>query len=199
MSGKSKTEETRLDPRARRTSDALRQTLVELVRDRRYDQIRIADVVRGSGVGRSTFYEHYKGLDHMIVETMSDMLDALSTVVDEEPALVPITHILAHFHENRVFARHLFSAPLTAQVARRIGDGLGERMARRLDARAERSASRPLIDTHLAARYVAAGQMELIRASLALECFDAEALARALVASGRAAADALLATQPARS
>lgn len=198
MSGKSKAAETPLDPRTRRTSDALRQTLVQLVRNRRYDQIRIADVVRGSGVGRSTFYDHYKGLDDMIVETMSEMLEALSTVVDAEPALAHIVHILEHFRENRVFARDLFYGPSTAHVARRIVDGLGERMARRLDARAATNAARPLIETRLAARYVAAGQMELIRVSLAGETFDSVSLARALAASGKAAAEALLTAQAPR-
>jgi AcrR family transcriptional regulator len=198
MSGKSKSADARLDPRTRRTSDALRETLVKLVRNRCYDQIRIADVVRGSGVGRSTFYDHYKGLDDMIVETMADMLEALSTVVDEEPALVHIAHILEHFRENRTFARHLLSAPSTAQVARRIVDGLGERIACRLERRASRVDARPLIDTRLAARYVAAGQMEIIRTSLSGESFDATGLARALVASGKASADALLDADAAR-
>jgi AcrR family transcriptional regulator len=192
MSGNSHLPEAPLDPRARRTSDALRQTLRKLVSERRYDQIRIVDVVRGSGVGRSTFYEHYKGIDDMIVETLGDMLEALSTVVDEQPELAHITHILEHFRENRTFARHLFTAPEAAQVARRIIDDLAARMTRRLHQRAANLASPPALAPRLAARYIATGQMDLIRSALANETFDSIQLARALSATGRAAADALL-------
>ena len=47
------------DPRRRRTREALQSAFTLLALQRRYHEIRIDDILKASGVSRSTFYEHF--------------------------------------------------------------------------------------------------------------------------------------------
>ena len=52
------------DRRIQRTRSALLQAFVSLLLEpRRYDQIKVGDIVERANVGRSTFYEHFRNKD----------------------------------------------------------------------------------------------------------------------------------------
>src|SRR5947208_3389919 len=53
------------DPRVRRTRDALGDALVALMQEKEFASIRVQDVLDRAGVGRSTFYEHFKDKDDL--------------------------------------------------------------------------------------------------------------------------------------
>jgi AcrR family transcriptional regulator len=56
----------KIDPRKKRTRDELLAAFFKLVLSRRYHEIRIADILSGSGVSRSTFYEHFASKDELL-------------------------------------------------------------------------------------------------------------------------------------
>jgi AcrR family transcriptional regulator len=53
--------ETR-DKRTQKTRQALLGAFFGLVLERRYDEIKVADILERARVGRSTFYEHFSRL-----------------------------------------------------------------------------------------------------------------------------------------
>lgn len=53
--------ETPLDPRAKRTREALQDALLGLLQRRDWHDISTAAICREAAVARSSFYEHYKG------------------------------------------------------------------------------------------------------------------------------------------
>ncbi|MFD9498682.1 TetR/AcrR family transcriptional regulator [Streptomyces sp. NPDC060035] len=60
------------DPRTARTRGRLREALLEACAERPLDRVSVADVVRGAGVGRATFYLHYDDLRALAVDACAD-------------------------------------------------------------------------------------------------------------------------------
>ena len=56
---------TGMDRRVARTREALRRALVALMLDKGYEAVSVEDICRKAGVGRSTFYTHYKSKDDL--------------------------------------------------------------------------------------------------------------------------------------
>ena len=67
----------RVDPRVLRTRRLLQDALLSLARERRLDEISVADVADRATVNRSTFYQHYPDTDTLL----SDALDAQAALV----------------------------------------------------------------------------------------------------------------------
>jgi AcrR family transcriptional regulator len=65
--------DTTIDRRARRTRQALHETLMHLVVERGYDAISVSDIVDAANVGRSTFYAHFTDKDDLL-RSMASML-----------------------------------------------------------------------------------------------------------------------------
>ncbi|WP_405998203.1 TetR/AcrR family transcriptional regulator [Streptomyces sp. NBC_00829] len=69
------------DPRAERTRARLRAALLEECAERPLDEVSVAALVRGAGLGRATFYLHYPDLEALAVdacaEVVRDAVDAL--------------------------------------------------------------------------------------------------------------------------
>lgn len=101
---------TRLSPesRKRRTREDLLAAFFSLVLSRRYHEIRVADVLAISGVGRSTFYEHFKNKDELLFASLEAPLSVLASMVRGDNSPARVQGILEHFWENRALARSLF-------------------------------------------------------------------------------------------
>jgi AcrR family transcriptional regulator len=54
------------DRRSLRTRQALHQALMQLIRERDYDEITVGDIAERANVGRSTFYAHYTDKDDLL-------------------------------------------------------------------------------------------------------------------------------------
>lgn len=165
MSGNHRTHENggAADAKVQKTRQALLDSLIGLVRDKRYDQIDVGDIVGDAEVGRSTFYDHYRGKDDMLVETMGHMLDVMAAVAGPSDVAPQLEAVLRHFQENRRFAQHLFSSPSARPVMERITRALALRIEARLDARA---GAEPAIPARWLAAQLAESQFVVIRAWL---------------------------------
>ncbi|MEO6065999.1 MAG: TetR/AcrR family transcriptional regulator [Lysobacterales bacterium] len=124
-----------LDPRKRRTRDALLQAFFGLVLQRRYHEIRIADVLAQAGVSRSTFYEHFSSKDALLAASIEGPFSILTSLLGEH-SLPRVQALLEHFWLNRGLARTLFQgagirpvrATLVAAVEKRLKRDHGPRL-----------------------------------------------------------------------
>jgi AcrR family transcriptional regulator len=181
------------DRRQRRTREALLSAFGGLIlgRRHRYAKIKVDDIVSSADVGRSTFYEHYKSKDDVLIASMAGMLDVLAGAVTETPDEQHIECVLAHFVEMRSFAREV----LWDQGAQHVGPRIARDLARRVEVHLrERLAARggaPVITLDLLAMQIAESQLALVRAWLfgrseatpqsiaSAMCSGAQAMARA--------------------
>jgi AcrR family transcriptional regulator len=169
MSGRNQTEAevSASGAKVERTRRALLEALQGLVRERRYDEIEVGDIVQDAAVGRSTFYDHYRGKDDMLVVTMGWMLDSLAGVAAERADVVHLEFVLRHFAENRKFARHMLASPECTALMARVTRELAQRIEAGLRARFVESSRAPAIPLSLIAAQLAEAQFALVRAWLA--------------------------------
>jgi AcrR family transcriptional regulator len=181
----------RKEARADKTRGALLGSLIRLVHGRRYDQFDVNDIARGAQVGRSTFYDHYRGKDDMIFETMSGMLGVMSEVASGDADFGRLETVLAHFRENRKSALNLFLSDSGRAVVQRLSRELARRIEAHLIRRFDAAQQTPAIPLTLLAEQLAAAQFAWVSAWLADErCTSPAQLARGmhLSASGSIAA-----------
>jgi len=66
------------DKRVRRTEQTLRDALLELMVERGYERITVQDILDRAGIGRATFYFHYRGKDDLLRRSLDQLRSLLS-------------------------------------------------------------------------------------------------------------------------
>ncbi|NUO75080.1 MAG: TetR family transcriptional regulator [Lysobacter sp.] len=178
------------DPRRRRTRQDLLAAFFSLVLSRRYHEIRVADVLSRSGVGRSTFYEHFSNKDALLSASLEGPFQILANLVRPEADANRVQGILEHFWDNRALARSLFQGAALRIVRRTLVGHVKAALDR--DQR-----SRLRIPLRLAAHSLADGMFSPITAWLSGEAkCTAQELAVALQLATAASVRALQTGQP---
>jgi AcrR family transcriptional regulator len=193
MSGKTGSTASRgtVDRRVRRTKRSLMEAAASLAQSRPYEEIRVAEILDAADVGRSTFYEHYRDKDHVLVASMAGMLDVLAEAPFADCDLVRLERVLAHLGEKRRLARRLFSGAASRHTAARIARELAARIERRLSSQFRPSGSAP-VPRRLAAAQTARAELGALTAWLAsAESGDVGTLATALHRGMQALLDSL--------
>lgn len=151
------------DRRIERTREAIAGAFIRLMFDgKRYDRITVADLIARAGVGRSTFYEHYRNKEDVLAETIRYPFAPLAESVDRDFDVARLRGALAHFRENRVQGNAVFAGAARRAVSRVLASMIEERLARR--AKQSGLASAPAIA--IAATALADGQLAAIVAWL---------------------------------
>jgi AcrR family transcriptional regulator len=71
----------------RRSRDLLFRALVALILEKGYDRITVQDILDRADVGRSTFYEHYRSKDELLLSATG----ALRSMIDQAVGATPET------------------------------------------------------------------------------------------------------------
>lgn len=96
------------DKRVGRTQAALFSAFFDLVTSVPYADIKVEDILARSGVGRSTFYEHFKSKDDILAVSLRHPFAALADAMRERENTADILMVLEHFRENRAIAPGMF-------------------------------------------------------------------------------------------
>ena len=120
------------DRRIERTREALEGAFIRLILEgRRYDRITIADLVARAGVGRSTFYEHYRNKDELLAATIRYPFAGVAAAVDANAKVAPLHDGLLHFERNRVHGKAVFAGAARRKIARVLASMIEERLRMR--------------------------------------------------------------------
>jgi AcrR family transcriptional regulator len=96
------------DARVRRTRDQLGQALIALIVEKPINDVTVQDVLDRSGVGRSTFYLHYRDKDDLLVSQLEMFLEYMSTVLcvrnDKSNRVAPVAEMFDHIgNQNKLY------------------------------------------------------------------------------------------------
>lgn len=187
----------KLDARVRRTQDALGDAMMELFQEKPWESITVQDVLDRAGVGRSTFYVHYKDKDDLFWSDAEEFLEAMSGWLSRSgevsDRVAAVRELFAHVAESEklyeAFVRsgrqHDFLELAEGYFARAIASRLAV-LDRSKDVPAEARAA--------LGRALSGALLSLLRAWLAqrerMPARDADALFHRLVWSGVTAASA---------
>jgi len=125
------------DRRTVRTRRALLTAFIELVLQRGYAAIGIAEIVERADIGRSTFYAHFRSKDELLIASMQWMFDILADATSPEAAREPLDNLVAHFWSNRRLARVVLSHPIEPKLRRELTATVQRRIAARTPAGAD--------------------------------------------------------------
>lgn len=170
------------DKRVQRTRADILGSFNDLALRRRYDDIQVADVIAGAGVGRSTFYEHFRNKDDVLAGALTGILSVLADACTDAANPAALAHIVEHFREHRALVRQMLADPARVQITHHLADQVAARLR-------GRALTIPLA---LAASLIAESALGLVRAWLdRVEPCSSTDLAAALSRSGCALAESL--------
>ena len=91
----------------KRTRDRLGDALVALLVEKPFDDITVQEVLDRAGVGRSTFYSHFKDKNDLFLSDSDEFLEGMATALsrfgDKSERLAPVEELFAHVAEVRPF------------------------------------------------------------------------------------------------
>lgn len=96
------------DARVRRTRMQLGTAFLNLILEKPVRDVTVQDVLDRSGVGRSTFYLHYRHIDDLLLSQLDMFCEAMSTVLsnqkDRSQRVAPVAELFAHIgNQNKLY------------------------------------------------------------------------------------------------
>lgn len=133
------TKSHKVDRRIQRTRQALQTALLELTKEKKYDDISVEEITDRANVGRATFYLHYTDKEDLLVQYFSEMANDMVKLVsqipfsewlpspeefkaslkDDEP-LFPLVMVFQHIREYADFYRVLLQSENSGRIVERI-------------------------------------------------------------------------------
>jgi AcrR family transcriptional regulator len=95
------------DRRVLRTRDTLGEALLALMQEKPFEEITVQNVLDRAGVGRSTFYVHYRDKDDLFLSDVEEFLEQCSASLKRHGAsakrLLPVQEFFTHICDSREF------------------------------------------------------------------------------------------------
>lgn len=97
----------KIDRRVLRTRNTLGEALVALMQEKTFEEITVQEVLDRAGVGRSTFYTHYRDKNDLFMSDVEDFLEAVASGLKNHQAgskrLLPVREFFSHVRDVRGF------------------------------------------------------------------------------------------------
>lgn len=101
----------RPDRRVERTRNRLGNALIALIEEKPIDQVTVREVLDRAGIGRSTFYLHYRDKDDLFLSELEQGLELWSTALsrqqDPSNRVAPVAEFFAHVASAKKLYRSL--------------------------------------------------------------------------------------------
>jgi AcrR family transcriptional regulator len=127
------------DRRSNRTRRQLSSALVELVKEKRFDDITVQNVIDRADVGRSTFYSHFRDKDDLFQKDWERFLDGLAQHIDWDKAgagsFVPVVYLFRHLQDAQPFYQSLVRSQKTDSIFKSGVNYLSQKIESALTAR----------------------------------------------------------------
>ena len=162
-----------------RTRSAVQDAFIRLMFGGRYDRISTAALIAEAGIGKSTFYEHYRSKDDVLVAVIDPLFIPLAEAAVGRGGLIALNTMLDHIWEQRSLGRALFEGPPMVRLQRKLAEMIETRLKETSVAQA--------VPHALTARATAAAQLTALRVWLTGEvACPSHDLATWLMLHGRA-------------
>lgn len=157
------TENKRPDRRTQRTRRQLNGALVNLIKEKRFDDITVQNVIDRSGVGRSTFYSHFRDKDDVFEQQWEQFIERLAAEINWARAgtgsFVPVRSLFQHLQEGQSFYRGLVRSRKVDPI---LKSGT-EYLSHKIEAALKRRLVKPSIPIPILSNYLASELFALLR------------------------------------
>lgn len=96
------------DRRSQRTRRLINSAMMDLLFEKRYDEMTVQDVLDRANIGRSTFYTHYFDKEDVLASIAEQQLELLSQQLSQRDAgqgIIPSLELFQHVHQNHQYFR----------------------------------------------------------------------------------------------
>jgi AcrR family transcriptional regulator len=102
------------DRRIERTRNRLGNALIALIQEKPIDEVTVREVLDRAGVGRSTFYVHYRDKDDLFLSELEQGLEMWATTLTRQQELSNRVAPVAEFFAHVASAKRLYRALVNA-------------------------------------------------------------------------------------
>jgi AcrR family transcriptional regulator len=146
------------DKRSLRTRAWIVQAFNELIFKQTYSGLPTDNIIKRAGIGRSTFYEHFRNKDEVLLHSVSWILSAFADAGTDAADAYRIRSVLDHIMDQKAMAEPLLAGPAGAAIAAELSNLIESRLTTQ-DASRDTKFTVPV---RLVARQVAAAQLSLL-------------------------------------
>jgi len=154
------------DRRTSRTRRSLSEALVELIKEKRFDDITVQNVIDRADIGRSTFYSHFRDKEDLFQRDWQRFLDGFAQHIDWEKAgegsFVPVVYLFSHLQDYHHFYKGLVRSRKTDAVFKSGRIHLSQKIETAL-ASLLRSKPAPTVSLPILANYLASELFALLQ------------------------------------
>lgn len=155
-----------MDPRQERSRASITTSFDELLAEKGYDSITVADIIERAHVGRATFYAHFRNKDELLANQIAEICEhALNPTTPEHhhdfegktDPLSQVEHILCHLLERRQGLAALIAGSGSEPFANALRHEIVARAEATMPARPQGPAAemnRSFLAHHIAASFV---------------------------------------------
>lgn len=151
------------DPRVKRSTHALGAALVELMLEENFDSITVQSILDRAGVGRSTFYSHYRNKNDVLHSSYERMFEWLEEKLDDPSPVgarvVPVAEFVQHLGDARQFVDALRAAGQMRELSDLGVDFLARMVERHIR---PIEGTNPTVPAALVSRMLAGALMEMV-------------------------------------
>jgi AcrR family transcriptional regulator len=124
------------DRRSKRTRQLIGAALVELMLEKRFDDITVQDILDRADVGRSTFYAHYTDKEDLLAGEVARAIHQLEAYAAEwgqaHEGLLPSLALFRHIQEQKQFMYPFLRGSRVESVTRSLQTSVGKIVEQRL-------------------------------------------------------------------
>lgn len=149
------------DRRSQRTRRLLGEAFVQLLRTRGYSAITVSDIIERAGVGRSTFYSHYRDKDDLFISEMDRVIETLGhgLPIQKEMPFFPSLGLFRHIGEEYELYKSLLWTPGIDLLIKHLQTSLTHRIEQGL----QRTSSDFEIPAPILANFIAGSFLTLLK------------------------------------
>src|SRR5712675_570230 len=151
------------DRRTQRTRGQLNGALVELIKEKRFDDITVQNVIERAGVGRSTFYSHFRDKEDVFEQQWEQFIERLAGQINWAKAgtgsFFPVRSLFQHLQDAQSFYRGLVRSRKIDAIFK---SGI-ENLSHKIEAALKRSEIKPSIPIPILSNYLASELFALLK------------------------------------
>lgn len=148
------------DPRVQRSVHALGVALVELMQEREFGSITVQQILDRAGVGRATFYSHYRNKHDVLYSSYERLFAMLERALDASPTratrIAPATEFIQHIGDSAGVADALRASGQLEAMWSFATDCFARMIERRIE-------PAPGVPVSLTARMLAGAFLEMVK------------------------------------
>jgi AcrR family transcriptional regulator len=158
--------QSKQDRRSQRSRQLVNSAMMQLLLEKRYEEISVQDIVEQAGVGRSTFYTHYFDKEDVQASLMEEILETLNRQLSQRKTgqgIVPGLELFRHIQDHHQHFEALWRGPVGEKLWEAAQNTLSALIEQNLTNTVYSQSGSPALPVPVVANYLAGAFLNLLK------------------------------------